>query len=230
MQTIRPFAAKARSSSSGRTRTPDAAARATGALARIDARREDDRVEAREVPDTRREKSDARLLEPLDRVAEIRRGRRSVPTTRAPRFRRNRQAATPDRARPITATRVVQSESSVRGAHRSFTVARLMRAKMKATIQKRITTWVLPADELEVVVEQGHAEDAFARELERRDLSDHRERLNHEEAANGDEEQFLLDEDRHGAESAAQSERAHVAHEHLAPDSSSTTRSPWRPR
>ena len=52
-------------------------------------------------------------------------------------------------------------------------------------------------------------------QLERRHLQDHREPLDDEEAAHREEEQLLLDEYRHRAESAAEGEAPDVAHEDL---------------
>ena len=60
-----------------------------------------------------------------------------------------------------------------------------------------------------------HLEDALAGQLEGGDLDDHRERLEHEDAADDDEQQLLLDQDRDRAERAAERERPDVAHEDL---------------
>src|SRR5437868_5563510 len=70
-----------------------------------------------------------------------------------------------------------------------------------------------PADELEVVVQRRHSEDALAGELEGSDLQHDRRRLDDEDAADDDEDEFLLDEQRDGPERAAERERADVAHE-----------------
>ena len=72
-----------------------------------------------------------------------------------------------------------------------------------------------PADQLEVVMNRRHAEDALAGDLERGDLDDDRHRLHHEHAADDREQRLLLDEERDGAERAAEPERSDVAHEDL---------------
>ena len=69
--------------------------------------------------------------------------------------------------------------------------------------------------QLEVVVQRRHAKHALARQLERRHLHDHRERFEHEHAADEHQQQFLLDQDGHGAERAAKRQRPDVAHEDL---------------
>src|SRR5207244_2915663 len=66
--------------------------------------------------------------------------------------------------------------------------------------------WLAPPDQLEVMVNRRHLEHALARELEGRDLDDHRERFDDEDAADNRQEQLLLDEDRDRAERAAQRE------------------------
>ena len=49
--------------------------------------------------------------------------------------------------------------------------------------------------------------------LNERDLDDHRQRFDDEDAADEYEQELLLDQQRDGAERAAQAERADVAHE-----------------
>ena len=52
-------------------------------------------------------------------------------------------------------------------------------------------------------------------QLEGRDLDDDRGRFEHEDAADQHQQHLLLDQDRHGAERAAEGQRADVAHEDL---------------
>src|SRR5579862_2442107 len=66
-----------------------------------------------------------------------------------------------------------------------------------------------------MVMERGHFEDAFSGELEGSDLQDHREGFEDEDAANGQQQNFLLDDDRDGADASADGERAYIAHEKL---------------
>ena len=68
--------------------------------------------------------------------------------------------------------------------HRSFSVVRLNSAKMIASDHEaRDDLRLAPADQLEVVVERRHPEDALAGQLERADLDDDRQRLEDEDAA-----------------------------------------------
>src|SRR5258706_239250 len=73
---------------------------------------------------------------------------------------------------------------------------------------------ILPADQLEVMMERRHAEDPLAGELEGADLQDHGEGLDHEEAHHGEEQQLLLDQDRHRAQGPPEGQAPGVAHEH----------------
>src|SRR5213076_2532381 len=57
-----------------------------------------------------------------------------------------------------------------------------------------------PAEELEVVMDGRHAEDALAAELEGDHLPDHRERLADEHPAHQHEHQLLAGDERHDAE------------------------------
>ena len=87
---------------------------------------------------------------------------------------------------------------------------------MIARIQKRITTcvsfqpvsskWWCSGDILKMRRPVG---------LERGDLQDHRQRLDHEQAADERQEHLLLDHHGEAADRAAQGERADVAHEDL---------------
>src|SRR5215813_12288192 len=71
-----------------------------------------------------------------------------------------------------------------------------------------------PADELEMVVERRHLEDALAAAKSvRRDLDDHGRGLDHEHTADDRQQQLLFHEDRDRAERAAERERPDVAHE-----------------
>ena len=63
------------------------------------------------------------------------------------------------------------------------------------------------------MVDRRHLEHAFAGELERHHLHDHRHRLQHEQAADDGEHDLVLDRHRHRAEHAAERQRAGVAHE-----------------
>ena len=75
---------------------------------------------------------------------------------------------------------------------------------------------LLPAEQLEVVVQRRHPEQPFALgELEVADLQDHRQRLDHEQPAEQDEQELGAGQDREPGQRAAERERAGVAHEDL---------------
>jgi hypothetical protein len=65
------------------------------------------------------------------------------------------------------------------------------------------------------MLERRHSEDPFMRELVRPDLDHHRQRDDHEESAEQDQQQFGLGHDREARQGAAEAERAGVAHEDL---------------
>ena len=61
-----------------------------------------------------------------------------------------------------------------------------------------------------------HKEDALSvRNLEVRDLENHREGFHHENAAHDEENQFLTCNDGHRTQCTAKRQSAHVAHKHL---------------
>src|ERR1043166_2319931 len=70
-----------------------------------------------------------------------------------------------------------------------------------------------PSFQLEVMVQRRHLENPFAAQLKTRDLQDYRDSLGDKHASNREEQQFLLDDDSDRSDSAAQRERAHIAHE-----------------
>src|ERR1700726_2270391 len=70
-----------------------------------------------------------------------------------------------------------------------------------------------PAQLLEMMMDRRHLEDALARELEGRNLHDHRNRFQHEQSADHGQHDLVLDGDRDRTEHAAERERAGVAHE-----------------
>src|SRR5262249_51192155 len=71
-----------------------------------------------------------------------------------------------------------------------------------------------PGHHLEVVVQRRHQQDAAAEGLEGEDLRRDRERLDHEYAADDDQQHLGLGHHREGADRAPQPERARVAHEY----------------
>src|SRR3546814_983718 len=64
-----------------------------------------------------------------------------------------------------------------------------------------------------MMVDRRHAKDALAGALVPEDLDDHRQRLDHEQPADEDEDEFMLRGDRARRKRAAKREDAGVAHE-----------------
>src|SRR6185437_16633894 len=64
-----------------------------------------------------------------------------------------------------------------------------------------------------MMVDGGHFEDALFAQLVAADLEDDGKRLNHEDAADKGQQQFLADDDGHGSDGSPEGERAYIAHE-----------------
>src|SRR5688572_6550655 len=141
----------------------------------------------------------------------------SVSVTAAPRARSSSAAATPLRAAPTTTTRRPRTEKSLSPTpspqlqRRQAEEREDHRHDQKSGDHLRLA----PPHQFEVMVERRHLEHSLARELERRDLDDHRGRLGDEHAADDYEQQLLLDEGGYRGEGAAQRQRADIAHENF---------------
>src|SRR6202008_4937961 len=70
-----------------------------------------------------------------------------------------------------------------------------------------------PPHQLEVMVKGGHLEDALLAQFVAPDLQHDGEGLNHENAADEGQQQFLPDNHRDGSDRPSESERSNVAHE-----------------
>ena len=57
-----------------------------------------------------------------------------------------------------------------------------------------------------------HAEDPLARQLERPDLNDYRDRFQHKDTAHDEKHDLVPSHDRHNAQRGAQCQRANIAH------------------
>src|SRR5687768_13570862 len=131
--------------------------------------------------------------------------RRSVSVTRAPRRTSSSAAATPLRAAPTTTTRLPATEKGD-----ATTSPQLQRGQAEQREQNRDDDeardhlGLAPPDQLAVVVERSHAEHAAPGHLEPADLDDDRQRLEHPDAADYHEQQFLLDQHGHRADRAAE--------------------------
>ena len=140
--------------------------------------------------------------------------RMSVSVTVAPRRTSSSAAATPLLAAPTTTTRLPDDGERRVRRHRSFKVVRLNSAKMIARMTNRVMTF----GSLQPMSSKWWCSGAMRKtrlpvSLNDADLEDDRRGLDHEDAADDDEDEFLLDEERDGAERAAERERADVAHE-----------------
>ena len=98
--------------------------------------------------------------------------------------------------------------------HRSLSVVRLNSAKMIARITNRAMTF----GSLQPISSKWWCSGAIRKtrlpvSLNDADLDHDRRRLEHEDAADDDEDELLLDEERDRAERAAERERADVSHE-----------------
>src|SRR6516225_600740 len=164
----------------------------------------------------------------------------SETVTRAPCSFRNNAEATPDFPSPTTSTRLSLSSTwksifttqtqGHREALKVFSVPPCLRGEIdllpqlqrrqgkQGKYQRRDPEAhdhlrLRPAQQLEVVMNRGHLEDAFLAHLVRRHLQYYRESFNHEHAADERQQQFLLDHDGDGPDRSTQSQRPHIAHE-----------------
>src|SRR5262245_8001938 len=174
-------------------------------------------------------------------VASLSRGARSVSTTLAPCSSRNSAAAAPLRAAPTTSAvlsaysrdtfKLTSGWASPRThAENSCRCAVIYAHSRSAQLQSRQTEErknnrhdpepdhhlaLVPARQLEVMVDRCHPEYAFPGEAKGRDLQDHRDSLEHADPADHGEEQLLLHQHRHGSDRAPHAQRPDVPHEHL---------------
>src|SRR5262245_3494966 len=159
--------------------------------------------------------SSSRTPSALRRSARSNVSRISVSVTSAPRLAASSAAAMPLRAAPTTTTRRPRTENTFASTpspqlqRRQTEQRKDDRHDHKARDHLRLT----PSDQFEVMVNRRHLEHALAGELEGGDLDDHRERFHDEHAADDRQQQFLLDQDRHGSQGTTERQRSHIAHE-----------------
>src|SRR6267154_5774538 len=72
-----------------------------------------------------------------------------------------------------------------------------------------------PTQQLKVMVNRRHAEDALPAQLERADLQNHGERFDNKNSAYKKEQDLLLDDHGDGSQSSAQSQRTDIAHKYF---------------
>src|SRR5438477_5388888 len=156
------------------------------------------------------------------------RGRASVITTEAPSFASAPAAAIPATPAPITTARspenVPLTTSAPRAGSSSSQASPCDEVGVEQTDPDRRTEprddpepndhgELRPASELEMVVDRGHPEDATTEPTERDHLRDHRERLQHEESADDDQQDRGVRHECERAEEPTERERARIAHE-----------------
>src|SRR3954447_20683529 len=142
----------------------------------------------------------------------------SWPSARSPRAPSTCSTASPERARPTT--RYGPPGSGGRGFTARASRHRLLihgepdrRAHARHDPEAQDDLRLRPPEDLELVVDRGHQEDPLAERLEREALQQHRERLEHEDAAEDDQQLLGLRHHGEAGDRAAEAERAGVAHE-----------------
>src|SRR3954454_251375 len=142
----------------------------------------------------------------------------SCPSARSPRAPSTCSTASPERARPTT--RYGPPGSGGRGFTARASRHGLLvhgepnrRAHARHDPEAQDDLRLRPPQDLEVVVDWGHQEDALPERLEREDLQQHRQRLEHEDPAEHDQKLLGLRHHREPGDRAAEAERADVAHE-----------------
>ena len=138
----------------------------------------------------------------------------SQPSTSAPPARSASAQASPERARPNTATRLPSKHLAGNMALPELQGGQTdqrqhHRDDPEADDDRRL----LPALLLEMVVQRRHGEHPLAGELVGDHLHHHRDGLEHEQSADDGEHDLVLGRDRDGAERAPQRQRARVSHE-----------------
>src|ERR1700678_2982399 len=132
----------------------------------------------------------------------------------APCWRNSRIAATPDRAIPTTTTLV---PSSLR---MSFLSQLQSRQREQSHHQSRDPKAgndlrFFPAQLFEMMMDRRHLEDPLLAQLVTAHLQNYRQRFDHVDTTDENEQDFLLDQNRNDTQRSAQRQRSHVAHENL---------------
>src|SRR4029077_4228260 len=151
-------------------------------------------------------------------------GRASVAVTFAPRAAQKSAVATPVLASPTTSTRLPRNSNGfginlTKFLNRAAALPQLQRRQRKQRKNQRGDPKphdhfrFAPTEQFEMVVNWRHPEDALAAQFERAHLQNHGKRFDDEDTADEKEQDFLLDDDRDGAQRSAQRQRANVAHE-----------------
>src|SRR6266478_1318979 len=148
----------------------------------------------------------------------------SVAVTLAPRAAQKSAVATPVLASPTTSTRLPRNSNEfginlAKFLNRSASLPQLQCRQRKQRKNQRGDPKphdhfrFAPTEQFEMMMNGRHAEDALAAQFEGAHLQNHGKCFNNEDTADEKEQDFLLDDDRDGAQCSAQRQRANVAHE-----------------
>src|SRR5216684_7783051 len=127
----------------------------------------------------------------------------------------------PQPARACPATQTDSAFLSVRPFERTTPLPQLQRRQRKQRKNQRGDPKphdhlrFAPTKQFEMVMNGGHPKNALAAQFERAHLQNHRDGFQHKNAANEEQQNLLLDDDRNHAERPAQRERPHISHENL---------------
>src|SRR6267378_2668829 len=152
--------------------------------------------------------------------------RASVAVTWAPRAAQNSAVATPVLASPTTSTRLPRNSngfaiSVARTFNQKNSLPQCQRCQRKQRKHQRRNPKshnhfrFAPSQQLEMVMDGRHPEDALAAQLERTHLQNHGKRFDDENSADKKEQDFLLDDDGDGAQSSAQRQGTDITHENF---------------
>src|SRR6266568_2677056 len=146
----------------------------------------------------------------------------SVAVTCAPRAAQNRAVATPVLARPTTRTRLFRSSMdadiffSLLNSLPQFQSRQCeQRKNQRGNPEAHDHLGFAPAQQFEMMMNRGHAKNAFPAQLERKNLQNDRQRLHHKDPAHKEQQNLLLDDDRNRSERSAKGQRPDVSHENL---------------
>src|ERR1700730_13976624 len=149
--------------------------------------------------------------------------RASVAVTFAPRAPQKSVVATPVLASPTTSTRLPRNSNGfainlAKFFNRSASLPQLQRRQREQRKNQRGDPKshdhfrFAPTEQFEMVMDGRHSKNALAAQLERAHLQNHRNGFQHKNAANEEQQNLLLDDDRNHAERPAQRKRPHIAH------------------
>src|SRR5690348_2657077 len=140
----------------------------------------------------------------------------STAVTRAPYAAQNFADTNPVRASPTTRTRLPSSSTVGRTPLPQFQSRERKQGKHQCRDPEAHDDFgFAPTNQFEMMMQRRHFKNALASQPIRGHLQNDRKRLNDEYAADGKQENFLLDDDGGDADDSPERERTDIAHEHL---------------